>query len=47
MTKLFKNIIKKHKTIKNIILKQEINNFLQFYQLLFNILEKHFNQENI
>jgi len=47
MIKLFKNIILIFKIIKNIILKLEINNYQQFYHVLFNILEKLINLENI
>jgi hypothetical protein len=47
MIKLFKNIILIFKIIKNIILKLEINNYQQFYHVLFNIQEKLINLENI
>ena len=47
MIKLFKNIILIFKITKNIILKLEINNYQQFYHVLFNILEKLINPENI
>jgi hypothetical protein len=47
MIKLFKNIILIFKITKNIILKLEINNYQQFYHVLFNIQEKLINLENI